>query len=47
MSCGWKLKWLEFSKERQGANYQSKRFGINKEMKVFRMDFAAQQLLYH
>jgi hypothetical protein len=39
------MKWLEYSKERQGANYQSKRFGINKEIKVVRVAFTA-QLLY-
>jgi hypothetical protein len=42
MSCGWDLKWLAFTKERHGANYQSKRLGINKEMKYFRVDVAAQ-----
>jgi hypothetical protein len=46
MSCGWDVKWLAFTTERHGANYRSKRLGIDKEMKVLRVEFNA-QLYYH
>jgi hypothetical protein len=46
MSCGWDVKWLAFTKERHGANYQSKRLGIDKEMKVFLVEFNAQLYYY-
>jgi hypothetical protein len=46
MSCGWDVKWLVFTKERHGANYQSKRLGIDKEMKVSRVEFNAQLYYY-
>jgi hypothetical protein len=33
------MKLLEYSKERHGANYKSKRSGINQEMKGYRVAF--------
>jgi hypothetical protein len=38
MFFGWDVKWIAFTKERDGANYQSKRLGIDKEMTVFGVD---------
>jgi hypothetical protein len=35
MSCGWDVKWLAFTKESHGANFQSKRLGIDEEMDFF------------
>jgi hypothetical protein len=35
MSCGWDVKWLAFTKESDGANFQSKRLGIDEEMDFF------------
>jgi hypothetical protein len=46
MCCGWDVKWLAFTKERHGASFQSKRLGIDKEMKVFRVEFNAQLYYY-
>jgi hypothetical protein len=41
MSCGWDVKWLAFTKEKDGANYQSKHLGIDKQMILFRVKFNA------
>jgi hypothetical protein len=47
MICGWDVKWLAFTKQRHGANDPSKHLGIEKEMKVCRVVFNAQQLYYY
>jgi hypothetical protein len=46
MSCWWNLKWLAFNKERHGANDPSKQLGIDKEIKVCRVEFNTQLYYY-
>jgi hypothetical protein len=46
MSRRWDVKWLPFTKQRHGANDPSKKLGIDKEIKVCRVAFNAQQLYY-
>jgi hypothetical protein len=44
MRCGWDVKWFTFIKERNGVKVASKSLGIDKEMRVCRVAFNAQQL---
>jgi hypothetical protein len=44
MRCGWDVKWFTFMKERNGVKDLSNVLGFDKEMRVFRVAFNAQQL---